>query len=100
TPFWEVTLRWGADQAPPAVGQVMSRRDDRILVRVGSEADLHRLVSGLNGHSRRLVAVSPARQSLEDLLVREGRGPAGGGRVGADGPGDARDEREEWRHAG
>jgi len=65
TPFWEVTLRWAADQPPPVVGQVRSRREDRILVRVENEADLHRLVASLNGNSRRLVSVSPARQSLE-----------------------------------
>jgi ABC-2 type transport system ATP-binding protein len=88
TPFWEVTLRWAVDQAPPGVGQVMSRREDRILVRVETEADLHRLVSALNGHSRRLVSVTPARQSLEDLLVREvtgGSGEAASGGAAAEG---------------
>ncbi|HYV86921.1 MAG TPA: ABC transporter ATP-binding protein [Patescibacteria group bacterium] len=105
TPFWEVTLRWAVDQAPPSVGQVMSRREDRILVRVETEADLHRLVSSLNGHSRRLVSVSPARQSLEDLLVREvrgGAGPAGTAETGGDGTGDAAGDTaaEGLRHAG
>jgi ABC-2 type transport system ATP-binding protein len=98
TPFWEVTLRWALDQAPPAVGQVMSRREDRILVRVETEADLHRLVSGLNGNSRRLVSVSPARQSLEDLLLREVRGGAGGAAAGHAGAGGA--EPAGLRHAG
>jgi ABC-2 type transport system ATP-binding protein len=93
TPFWEVTLRWAVDQAPPGVGQVMSRREDRILVRVETEADLHRLVSALNGHSRRLVSVTPARQSLEDLLVREVTG--GSGEAAAGGA-----AAEALRHAG
>ncbi len=70
TPFWEVTLRWPGAAAPPC-GRVVSRQNDEILVRVDSQADLHRLVSGLNGGATRLLAVTPARQSLEDLLLRE-----------------------------
>ena len=93
TPFWEVTLHWPVDQPSPAVGRVMSRREDRILVRVETEADLHRLVSSLNGNSRRLVSVSPARQSLEDLLLREVRGGADDAAAGHTAP-------EGLRHAG
>jgi ABC-2 type transport system ATP-binding protein len=78
TPFWEVTLRWAADQPPPALGTVVSRRDDQVLVRVETQNELHRLLSTLNGHGARLVSVSPARQSLEDLLLREVRGAPGG----------------------
>jgi ABC-2 type transport system ATP-binding protein len=72
---WEVTLAWPGPGSPP-VGEVLSRRDDRILLRIGSQADLHRLVGSLNGGGARLVAVTPARRSLEDLLVQEVRGSA------------------------
>src|SRR5262245_33275495 len=74
TPFWEVTLRWDAGQALPDIGRVVSRREDRILVRVETQADLHRLVSTVTARDGRLVSVSPARHSLEDLLLREVRG--------------------------
>ena len=70
---WDVTLAWPFAQDPP-VGQVLSRRDDRVLLRVASQADLHRLVGSLLHGGARLVAVSPARRSLEDLLVKEVRG--------------------------
>ena len=73
---WEVTLAWPSPQDPP-IGQVLSRREDRVLLRVTSQADLHRLVGSLNGGGARLVAVSPARRSLEDLLLEEVRGAAG-----------------------
>ncbi|HZN02281.1 MAG TPA: ABC transporter ATP-binding protein, partial [Candidatus Polarisedimenticolia bacterium] len=75
---WEVTLAWPGPGNPP-IGQVLSRRDDRVLLQVGSQADLHRLVASLNGGGARLVAVSPARRSLEDLLVKEVRGATGAG---------------------
>jgi len=77
---WEVTLAWPGPGSPP-VGEVLSRRDERILLRIGSQADLHRLVGSLNGGGARLVAVTPARRSLEDLLVREVRGDAAGERT-------------------
>jgi hypothetical protein len=51
----------------------VSRREDRVLVRVDTQGDLHRLLSILNGHGARLVSVTPARQSLEDLFIREAR---------------------------
>jgi ABC-2 type transport system ATP-binding protein len=73
-PFWEVTLRGLRDGGLPC-GRVMSRRDDQMLVRVESQAELHRLLSVLNGNGATLVSVAPARQSLEELFIRE----AGGG---------------------
>jgi len=73
-PYWEVALQGIADGDLPC-GQVVSRRDGRILVRVDSQGDLHRLVSTLNGGGARLVSVTPGRQSLEDLFIREARAP-------------------------
>ena len=72
TPFWEVTLRWPGAEPPPC-GRVMSRHEDQILVRIDTQSDLHRLVNTLNGGPERLLSVTPARQSLEDLLLREVR---------------------------
>ena len=72
------SLAWPHAADPPC-GQVLSRRDERVLVRVASQGDLHRLVGSLNGGGAKLVAVSPARRSLEDLLVREVREAAGSG---------------------
>jgi ABC-2 type transport system ATP-binding protein len=69
-PYWEVALQGGVNGNLPC-GRIVSRREDRVLVRVDSQADLHRLLSILNGHGTSLVSVTPARQSLEDLFVRE-----------------------------
>ena len=69
-PYWEVALQGLVNGNLPC-GRIVSRRDDRVLVRVESQADLHRLLSILNGHGTSLVSVTPARQSLEDLFVRE-----------------------------
>ena len=57
-------------------GQVVSRRDDQILVRVASQDELHRLLALVNGRGPSLLSVTPARQSLEDLFIREARGEA------------------------
>ena len=73
-PYWEVTLRGVGDTRLPC-GRVMSRRDDQLLIRVESQADLHRVLSVLDGGSATLVSVAPARQSLEDLFIREAGGP-------------------------
>jgi ABC-2 type transport system ATP-binding protein len=73
-PFWEVTLRGPVDGL--GCGRVVSRRDDQVLVRVESRDDLKRvlaLAANGNGGGPELVAVSPARQSLEDLFLRETR---------------------------
>ena len=72
-PYWEVALRGITDGGLPC-GSIVSRRDDRVLVRVESQGDLHRLLAILNGHGAQLVSVTPARQSLEDLFIREARG--------------------------
>jgi ABC-2 type transport system ATP-binding protein len=74
-PYWEVALRGAADASLPC-GRVVSRRDDRILVRVDSQGELHRLLSFLDGRGARLVSVTPGRQSLEDLFIREARAAA------------------------
>jgi ABC-2 type transport system ATP-binding protein len=67
---WEVTTRGIPEHALPC-GQVVSRRDDRLLVRVDSQSDLHRLLAELQRHAAILLSVTPARRSLEDLLMRE-----------------------------
>jgi len=70
--FWEVSLQgMNGDELP--CGRIVSGSADRILVRVESQDDLHRLLRVLNGHGARLLSVTPARQSLEDLLIREVR---------------------------
>jgi ABC-2 type transport system ATP-binding protein len=89
---WDVALAW-PDTGAPSIGTLLSRREGQILLRVGTQADLHRLVGSLNGHGARLVSVTPARRSLEDLLVAEVRragGAAGEPRVTEDGAGDSR----------
>src|SRR2546422_6658069 len=72
-PYWEVTLQGIVNGSLPC-GRIVSRREDRILVRVDSQSDLRRLLTILNGHGATLVSVTPARQSLEDLFIREARG--------------------------
>jgi ABC-2 type transport system ATP-binding protein len=67
---WEVALRGVPGQGIPC-GTIVSRRDDRVLVRVESQEELHRLVSTLNGHGVSLLSVTPSRRSLEDLMMRE-----------------------------
>jgi hypothetical protein len=76
-PYWEVALRGTGAEALPC-GRVVSRHDDRLLVRVESRRDLHRLLSSLDRAGAVLVSVAPARRSLEDLLLQEVRGAAGG----------------------
>jgi ABC-2 type transport system ATP-binding protein len=71
-PFWEVTLR-GLDGDLLPCGRIVSRRHDEALVRVESPEDLRRILALCNGHGPGLVAVAPARQSLEDLFLRETR---------------------------
>jgi ABC-2 type transport system ATP-binding protein len=71
-PCWEVALRGVGNRNLPC-GEVVSRRDDRILVRVDSQGDLHRLLAILDGRGAQLVSVTPGRQSLEDLFIREAR---------------------------
>jgi ABC-2 type transport system ATP-binding protein len=71
-PFWEVTLR-GIDGGELPCGRVVSRRRDEVLVRVESRDDLQRILALCNGRGPGLVAVTPARQSLEDLFLRETR---------------------------
>ncbi|PYS97491.1 MAG: multidrug ABC transporter ATP-binding protein [Acidobacteria bacterium] len=73
--FWEVGLKGVREQGLPC-GQVVSRRDDQILVRVASQDELHRLLALVNGRGPSLLSVTPARQSLEDLFIREARGEA------------------------
>ena len=72
-PYWEVTLQGVVNGNLPC-GRIVSRREDRLLVRVDSQGDLRRLLSVLNGQGATLVSVTPARQSLEDLFIREARG--------------------------
>jgi len=95
-PYWEVALRWRGREALPC-GRVVSCREDRLLVRVDSRPDLHRLLAFLDRPGATLVSVAPARRSLEDLLLREVRGDA----APADGPETGTQaEGEGMRHAG
>jgi len=73
--FWEVGLKGVREQGLPC-GRVVSRRDDQILVRVESQDELRRVLALVNGHGPSLLSVTPARQSLEDLFIREARGEA------------------------
>src|SRR5881296_152060 len=59
--FWEVGLKGVREQGLPC-GQVVSRRDDQILVRVASQDELHRLLALVNGRGPSLLSVTPARQ--------------------------------------
>jgi ABC-2 type transport system ATP-binding protein len=83
--FWEVALR-GLQPGGIPCGHLVSQRDDQMLVRVESWTDLKRILSTLNGGGATLLSVTPARQSLEDLFLREARGegtavpPSGGDR--------------------
>ena len=74
-PYWEVALQ-GVKNGTLPCGQVVSRREDRLLVRVESPADMHRILAILNGGGAQLVSVTPGRQSLEDLFIREARASA------------------------
>jgi ABC-2 type transport system ATP-binding protein len=71
-PYWEVAVRGVAEGNLPC-GRIVSRRQDHILIRVDSQNDLRRLLSILSGHGAMLLSVTPARQSLEDLFIREAR---------------------------
>ncbi len=70
-PFWEVTLRGAPEDRLPC-GRVVSRRLDQLLIRVDTQADVHRLLASLDGTAS-VISVVPARQSLEDLFIRESR---------------------------
>jgi ABC-2 type transport system ATP-binding protein len=71
--FWEVELR-GLGPGGIPCGSLVSHRDGQMLVRVESWTDLKRILSTLNGNGATLLSVTPARQSLEDLFLREARG--------------------------
>jgi ABC-2 type transport system ATP-binding protein len=77
---WDVALAWPDTQAP-SIGTLLSRRDGQVLLRVGTQAELHRLMGTLNGQGARLVSVTPARRSLEDLLLAEVRRAGGAASV-------------------
>ncbi len=70
--FWEVAFQGLAPERVPC-GRVVSRLDDRLLVRVESRADLSSILGSLNGAGAHLLSVTPARESLEDLFLREVR---------------------------
>ena len=57
-----------------ACGRVVSRREDVMLARVETEEELKRLLRFLDARGGTLMSVAPARESLEDLLIRESRG--------------------------
>jgi len=71
--FWEVAVRGLRDDHLPC-GRIVSRREDVVLARVETEDDLKRLLRFLDARGGALISVTPARESLEDLLIRESRG--------------------------
>ncbi|MFQ5877315.1 MAG: ABC transporter ATP-binding protein [Acidobacteriota bacterium] len=84
--FWEIALRGLAPDRLPC-GRLVSRGEDHLLVQADSPRELRRILSELSGDGATLISVTPARQSLEDLLLKEARGPApgpwaGGGEAG------------------
>jgi ABC-2 type transport system ATP-binding protein len=74
-PYWEVEARGVRDDGLP-FGRIVSRRDDLALARVDTQADLNGLLAFLATRGATLVSVTPARESLEDLFLREVRGGA------------------------
>jgi hypothetical protein len=71
----------------------VSRHADHLLVRVASQEELHRLVAALPARAATLLSVTPARQSLEDLLLREVR-RGGGERPPGEPPADEAETEE------
>jgi len=99
--FWEISVRGLHEDRLPC-GKVVSRRDDLVLARVDSQQELKRLLAFLDGRGAALVSVTPGRQSLEDLLIRESRPAAGGVEGAAAGGAEATAAHDSGRerHAG
>ena len=71
---------WDVSYAGPAFetlapagfgGAVISARGRETLVRVDQERDLNRILEAVKGSGGTLISVSPRRETLEDLYVRE-----------------------------
>ena len=71
---WEISLRGMKPEWLPC-GRLVSHNEDRLLVRAESRQDLRSILSMINGNGARLISVTPARQTLEDLFLKEVRGP-------------------------
>ena len=71
---WEISLRGMKPERLPC-GRLVSHNEDRLLVRAESRQDLRSILSMINGNGARLISVTPARQTLEDLFLKEVRGP-------------------------
>jgi ABC-2 type transport system ATP-binding protein len=68
---WEVTYS-GPPAGPAAgAGEVLAVRGSETLVRVTSEADLGRLLEAIRARGGSLIAVTPRRDTLEDLYLKE-----------------------------
>ena len=52
-------------------GTLISARGRESLVRVDQESDLNRVLDAVKGSGGTLISVSPRRETLEDLYLRE-----------------------------
>jgi ABC-2 type transport system ATP-binding protein len=68
---WEVTLQGGGEALP---ARLLSHRGAETLWRVGSEEELTRLLAEAESRGGRLVSLTPQRETLEEVFLRQVRG--------------------------
>jgi ABC-2 type transport system ATP-binding protein len=68
---WEVTLAGVAPETLPGVEAILSREDEKVLVRCRTEEEMRGLVQALLAQGGRLHSVVPQRERLEDIFLRE-----------------------------
>ncbi|MCI4398252.1 MAG: ABC transporter ATP-binding protein [Acidobacteria bacterium] len=69
--FWDVSLSGWSAEAPLAIGQVVTRHDGQLLVRVQLEDDVQTLLDAARSAGARILAVTPHKASLEDLFMSQ-----------------------------
>ena len=79
---WEVTVHGGGEALP---GRLLSRRGAETLWQVGSEEELARLLAQAERAGGRLVSLTPQRETLEEVFLRQVQG-AGGEDAGPERP--------------